>query len=76
MGVPLICNSNVGDTDLIVSNYKAGKVIDAFDIQTYKDNLIDPNEFDSKEIAAGAKDYFALSEGVNRFLDVYAKIYE
>ncbi|XOV68986.1 MAG: glycosyltransferase [Fluviicola sp.] len=76
MGVPLICNSNVGDTDLIVSRYKAGTVIDSFDQDTYKNNIIDPEKFDSKTIAAGAKDYFALETGVERFLDVYSKIYE
>ncbi len=76
MGIPLICNSNVGDTDLIVSRYKAGTVIDEFNQETYQNNIIQPTAFDSKEIAAGAKDYFALEEGVTRFLDVYAKIYE
>jgi glycosyltransferase involved in cell wall biosynthesis len=76
MGVPLICNSNVGDTDLIVSRYKAGPVIDEFTTETYQKNIIRPEEFNSTEIAAGAKDYFALKEGVVRFLDVYTKIYE
>lgn len=76
MGIPLICNSNVGDTDLIVTKYKAGTVIDSFDIATYKGNIIQPENFDSETIAAGAKDYFALETGVQRFLDVYSKIYE
>lgn len=76
MGVPLICNSNVGDTDLIVSKYHAGTVIEAFNTETYKKNIIDPNLFDSNAIAEGAKDYFALDEGVRRFKDVYEKIYE
>lgn len=76
MGIPLICNSNVGDTDLIVSRYKAGTVIDEFNVETYRNNIIQPEAFNSTEIAKGAKDYFALDEGVERFLDVYAKIYE
>ncbi|MDB3905894.1 glycosyltransferase [Crocinitomicaceae bacterium] len=76
MGIPLICNSNVGDTDLIVARYKAGTVIDEFNEATYKNNIINPEAFDSQAIAAGAKDYFALENGVERFLDVYSKIYE
>ncbi|MCR9172985.1 MAG: glycosyltransferase [bacterium] len=76
MGVPLICNSNVGDTDLIVAKYKAGTVIKSFDTATYKSNIIEPKEFDSTAIAEGAKDYFALEAGVVEFLDVYSKIYE
>jgi len=76
MGVPLICNSNVGDTDIIVSRYKAGTVIEEFNETTYKNNIIQPEEFNSEAIASGARDYFALNEGVQRFLDVYQKIYE
>ena len=76
MGIPLICNSNVGDTDFIVSKYQAGIVIDSFDSKTYREHLIDPNSFDSEKIAAGAADYFALKEGVSRFLDVYTKVCE
>jgi len=76
MGIPLICNSNVGDTDLIVSRYKAGTVIDDFNESTYRKNIINPDKFDSKAIAAGAKDYFALETGVERFLDIYSKVYE
>lgn len=76
MGVPLICNSNVGDTDLIVSKYEAGKVIDDFSIETYRANIISPNTFDRSVISAGAKSYFSLEEGVQRFLDVYSKVYE
>ena len=76
MGVPLICNSNVGDTDIIVSRYKAGTVIEEFNEETYKNNIIHPEDFDPEAIASGAKDYFALQEGVDRFLEVYTKIYE
>jgi len=76
MGIPLICNSNVGDTDLIVSRYKAGIIIDTFDAETYRANLINPDDFDKEKIAAGAKDYFALKEGVDRFLNVYKKVSE
>ena len=76
MGVPLICNSKVGDTDLIVSEYNAGKVIEIFDQETYSNNLIDPKNFDSKVIAQGAKEHFALEKGVEKYLEVYRKVYE
>lgn len=76
MGIPLICNSLVGDTDLIVSRYNAGIVIDSFDKKTYNANLIDPDKFDKKQITSGARDYFALKEGVDRFLNVYQQVSE
>ena len=31
MGIPLVCNSGVGDTDFVVDKYKAGSVITRFD---------------------------------------------
>lgn len=76
MGVPLICNSNVGDTDLIVEKYQSGIVIDTFDNTTYESNIIDPAQFDTVLIAEGAKDYFSLEEGVKRFLNVYESVSE
>ena len=76
MGVPLICNANVGDTDLIVTKYESGIVIDKFDKETFKNNIIDPSKFDSDKISEGAKDYFSLTEGVQRYLSVYKAVCE
>ena len=76
MGVPLICNANVGDTDLIVTKYESGIVIDKFDKETFKNNIIDPQNFDSNKISEGAKDYFSLTEGVQRYLRVYKAVCE
>lgn len=74
MGIPLICNSGVGDTDEIVIKYNSGKVVDAFNDESYKKAILDETQFDTKEIENGAKDYFALEEGVNRYLSVYKAI--
>lgn len=76
MGVPLICNANVGDTDLIVNKYHSGIVIDKFDTATYQNNIIDPSKFDADKISEGATDYFSLTEGVHRYLSVYKAICE
>ena len=76
MGVPLICNANVGDTDLIVNKYESGIVIDKFDKETFKNNIIDPQDFDSNKISEGAEDYFSLTEGVQRYLRVYKAVCE
>lgn len=76
MGIPLICNANVGDTDLIVNKYESGIVIDKFDKETFKNTIIDPLNFDSNKISEGAKDYFSLTEGVQRYLSVYKAVCE
>lgn len=76
MGIPLICNAHVGDTDLIVNKYESGIVIDTFDKETFKNTIIDPQDFDSNKISEGAKDYFSLTEGVQRYLSVYKAVCE
>ncbi len=74
MGVPLICNSGVGDTDAIVKKYQSGLIIDKFNQDSYLEVINDPTELDATHISKGASDYFSLSEGVNRYLRVYKAI--
>jgi glycosyltransferase involved in cell wall biosynthesis len=74
MGIPLVCNSGVGDTDNIVRKYQSGIVIEEFTEANYRASSIDPN-FDAKHVMEGAKDYFSLEEGVERYLKVYQEVY-
>lgn len=76
MGIPLICNSGVGDTDAIVLKYKAGKVINELNDETYRANFINKEMFDSQEIMDGAKAYFSLEEGLNKYEWIYKKVLE
>ena len=74
MGVPLICNSGVGDTDEIVIKYNSGKVISEFSNEEYLKVIHEDPNYNKNEIIAGARDYFALEEGVKRYLSVYKAI--
>ncbi len=76
MGIPLVCNSGVGDTDEIVKRYHAGNVIETFDEKSYASNIIDASSFNIEEIKQGAASYFSLKEGVERYATVYKSIYE
>jgi hypothetical protein len=76
MGIPLICNSGVGDTDAIVMKYKAGTVIDQLNEETYRANFIQKEMFDSQAIMDGAKAYFSLEEGLNQYEWIYEKVLE
>ena len=76
MGIPLVCNSGVGDTDEIVKRYHAGNVIESFDENAYASNIIDASTFDIEQIKQGADSYFSLNEGVERYANVYKAIYE
>lgn len=74
MGIPLICNSGVGDTDEIVNKYHSGIVINSFDELIYKKAIEENIDFDPQQIALGAKDYFSLEQGVKIYSSVYAEM--
>lgn len=74
MGVPIVCNSGVGDTDEIILKYHAGEIVQQFDSESYAKHLIEPANFDHLQITNGAADYFSLEEGVKRYLRVYKSL--
>lgn len=74
MGIPIVCNSEVGDTDRIVNTYHSGVIVKEFNIENYKDALIHHFKFDKSAIIAGAQEYFSLEEGVKRYLRVYENV--
>ena len=71
MGIPLVCNSGVGDTDAIVREFKSGLVIEEFNEKEYLNAISNTIEFSPNNIIKGAREYFSLEEGVNRYLSVY-----
>lgn len=73
MGIPLICNSGVGDTAEIVNRYKAGIVLDSFDFDQIK-TMPSFDLYNPSEIKEGAKAYFSLEQGVQSYLKVYASL--
>ncbi|MCC6186326.1 MAG: glycosyltransferase [Chitinophagaceae bacterium] len=74
MGVPVICNAGVGDSDFIVEKYKSGELVHSFDEQGFSEAVKKlKEEMNHPEIIRqGAADYFALARGV----EAYAAIYE
>ena len=75
MGVPLVCNAGVGDTDAIVKKYNAGNVINDFSNETYLKSF-NESEFSKEDTIKGAKEYFSLEEGVKRYLSIYKEVHE
>ncbi len=79
MGIPIICNSDVGDTDEIVRKENLGIVLDGF---TESDYLNAVQKFD--ELLQIPKDhlrnksiqYFSLVQGVKKYHEVYQKLTE
>jgi glycosyltransferase involved in cell wall biosynthesis len=77
MGIPLICNSNVGDTDQIVKKENVGIVVNEFNKNAY-DNAV--NQFSDllaipkQHLRDTAKKHFSLSRGVKSYHEIYQKL--
>lgn len=79
MGIPLICNTNVGDTDEIVLKEGVGMVLKDFTESDYEDAV---NQFENlklvprERLRSVAKRYFSLEEGVMRYQQIYKSLLE
>jgi glycosyltransferase involved in cell wall biosynthesis len=76
MGVPIVCNGNVGDTAEIVHKYHSGVVVEDFTQESYEKaarQLLN-TKFDPEAIVQGALDFFSVKGGVEKYLTVYKKV--
>jgi glycosyltransferase involved in cell wall biosynthesis len=72
MGLPVVCNSGIGDTDRIVNACHSGILVDAFTEAAYEKAVRQmESAFDPEAIAAGANDFFSLESGVEKYAAVY-----
>ncbi len=71
MGIPLICNEGVGDTALVVNTYKSGVVLQ--NLNHFPSDLKEQlqTSFDKVETMRGAKEFYGLESGVERYANVY-----
>lgn len=77
MGVPVICNGNVGDVQAIVEKGNVGIVINEFNEQAYNnaiDKILSKLPFDKEQIASYAQKYASLEDGIKKYQSVYQKI--
>ena len=75
MGIPLVCNSGVGDTDYVVEKYDAGSVVHSFDRESYLKAINHPSTEDIAKMKVGAKEFYGLEEGVKKYAFVYKEVY-
>lgn len=78
MGVPVICNTGVGDVQSIVEKYRAGLVLKHLDETAFVEasNLIlsDLSWFSRPEMMKGALEYFDLNKGIDQYDQLYRKL--
>ncbi len=75
MGIPLICNSGIGDTDLIVKEANSGVVCNSFSDASYDEAILLLTKTISIEkrnqIRQSANKYFSLKEGIASYNDLF-----
>lgn len=71
MGIPLICNAGVGDTDQIVQHYHAGLVLKDTTETSLSSFSLDFPDFSREKAMIGASEYFSLGKGVAGYFSVY-----
>ena len=74
MGIPLICNDGVGDTDMIVKKYKSGMVLEDLSEHGIENFELDLSDFDKTITKQGAKDYFGLDKGIASYAKIYGEL--
>ncbi len=77
MGIPVVCNANVGDIDKFVPENKLGIMIDSFGTESLNnackqiDNLI---KISKEHLRSVAVELFSLDKGVKLYYGVYKKL--
>jgi glycosyltransferase involved in cell wall biosynthesis len=73
MGVPVICNPGVGDSDHIVRTYNSGFVVTMDEYDNMIKEISTAN-FNKLQIRKGAIDYFSLDKGATEYFNVYNSV--
>lgn len=78
MGVPIICNTSIGDTDQIVKEFNSGVLVNEFNDPSYMQAITEMNHYnkDSVLLREGSIKYFGLQEGIRTYSSVYSKCLE
>jgi glycosyltransferase involved in cell wall biosynthesis len=78
MGVPVICNNNVGDVESIVEKGKVGFVLKDFNKAEYEKIINKMLDFlplaNHKMISNYANHYASLKDGIKKYYEVYVEI--
>lgn len=77
MGIPIVCNAGIGDTDRIIKDSEAGIAITEFSDKQYLrvvNQLEQLLQLPSSNIRNGAKKYYLLQNGVDAYISIYEEL--
>jgi len=78
MGIPVITNSGVGDTDSIITKYNSGLLVNNFNTDEYINIIEKINnllKINNESILKGANEYFSLDIGVDSYKKLYGDLH-
>lgn len=73
MGIPIVCNSGIGDTDSIIGESEAGILLNELNDEHFKPaawQLIE-SHFSKQKIRGVAEQFFSLEQGIDRYHQIY-----
>lgn len=74
MGIPVICNSGVGDTDEIIERHQSGIVIKELNRKNYEIINLSAFKSNAEDLRKGATEVFSLKNGVALYWECYCKV--
>lgn len=77
LGIPLVCNANVGDVERIMADCQQGFVIQDFTHLEYEqiiDEMLKITEINRENLRSVAQKYYSLENGVELYSSVYQSI--
>lgn len=77
LGVPLICNTGVGDVEEIMNTCSQGKLVKEYTTEEYEiivDSILNSNFVQQDELFKTACNFYSLEMGIERYGKVYESI--
>ncbi len=77
MGIPAIANAGVGDVDLIYKQHFPHLLVNEFSENHYRKILkayFSGPEINQKELIEVARQYFSLTDGIDKYHEIYSKL--
>lgn len=74
MGIPLITNSGIGDSDLVIQESRCGVITSLGDYVDIVENMERLLSLSSEDIRSAANEYYSLEKGILRYNRIYHKL--
>jgi glycosyltransferase involved in cell wall biosynthesis len=76
LGLPIVANSGLGDTDIILEKTESGIILKEFNDEEYERMIKELFKFkkNKSEIRKSAKQFFTLESGIEKYHAVYKKL--